>query len=80
VIWSLKYGAKLKIRVKEPRDHLGATEKRTSSNTWLPSEFHDKFGSVSLEPKKEGPSHRKSMSTTTYDRLLYQSQSASRIL
>nr|GEU74904.1 serine/threonine-protein kinase EDR1-like [Tanacetum cinerariifolium] len=68
------------MEAEEPRDDLGTSEQGTSSNTWWPSEFNDKFGSVSLEPKKEGPSHRRSMSTTTYDRLLSQSQSASQIL
>lgn len=65
---------------EEPRDDLGTSEQGTSSNTWWPSEFSDKFASVSLGPKKEGPSHRRSMSTTTYDRLLSQSQSASQVL
>lgn len=65
---------------EEPRDDLGTSEHGTSSNTWWPSEFSDKFASVSLGPKKEGPSHRRSMSTTTYDRLLSQSQSASQVL
>ncbi|KAF5756413.1 putative protein kinase TKL-CTR1-DRK-1 family [Helianthus annuus] len=66
----------------ETHDELGSSEQGSSSNTWWPSEseFIDKFESVSLDIKKETPSHRRSMSSSTYDRLLSQSQSASQIL
>ncbi|KVH88815.1 hypothetical protein Ccrd_025406 [Cynara cardunculus var. scolymus] len=65
---------------EETRDELGTSEHGPSSNTWWPSEFVDKFGSVSLDSKKETLNHRRSMSSSTYDRFLSQSQSASQIL
>ncbi|GKA30513.1 hypothetical protein Tco_0716818, partial [Tanacetum coccineum] len=80
VILSLKYGAKLKIYVSQDRTNKVPQSKGLLVVHGWPSEFSDKFGSVSLEPKKEGPSDRRSMSTTTYDMLLSQSESASRIL
>lgn len=52
-------------------------ESASSNNTWCPSEFVDKFESVSLGVKRETPPHRRSMSSSTYDRLLSQSQSQS---
>ncbi|KAI7724462.1 hypothetical protein M8C21_005683 [Ambrosia artemisiifolia] len=66
--------------MEETHDELGSLEQGSSSNTWWPSEFVDKFESVSLESKKETASHRRSMSSSTYDRLSSQSQSASQIL
>lgn len=66
--------------MEETRDDVGTSEQGPSSNTWWPPEFVDKFGSVSLDSKKVTPIHRRSMSSTTYDRLLSQSQSASQIL
>ena len=65
---------------EETRDELGTSEHGPSNNTWWPSEFIDKFGSVSLDSKKETLAHRRSMSSSTYDRFLSQSQSASQIL
>ncbi|KAI7724461.1 hypothetical protein M8C21_005682 [Ambrosia artemisiifolia] len=66
--------------MEETHDELGSLEQGSSSNTWWPSEFVDKFESVSLESKKETATHRRSMSSSTYDRLSSQSQSASQIL
>ncbi|KAI3744832.1 hypothetical protein L1987_57925 [Smallanthus sonchifolius] len=66
--------------MEETRDELGSSEQGSSSSTWWPSEFVDKFESVSLESKKETQTHRRSMSSSTYDRFLSQSQSASQIL
>ncbi|KAI3735951.1 hypothetical protein L6452_15478 [Arctium lappa] len=65
---------------EETRDELGTSEHGPSSNTWWPSELIDKLGSVSLDSKKETLTHRRSMSSSTYDRFLSQSQSASQIL
>ncbi|GKC01264.1 retrovirus-related pol polyprotein from transposon TNT 1-94 [Tanacetum coccineum] len=80
VILSLKYGVKLKICVSQDRTNKVPQSKGLLVVHGWPSEFSNKFGYVSLEPKKEGPSDRRSMSTTTYDMLLSQSQSASQIL
>lgn len=66
--------------MEEARDELGTSEQGPSSNTWWPSELIDKFESVSLDSKKETLTHRRSMSSSTYDRFLSQSQSASQIL
>nr|XP_043634781.1 probable serine/threonine-protein kinase SIS8 [Erigeron canadensis] len=65
---------------EDTHDELGTSEQGSSSNTWWPSEFADKFGSVSLDSKKETPTHRRSMSSSTYDRLISQSHIASQIL
>lgn len=66
--------------MEEARDELGTSEQGSSSNNWWPSELIDKFDSVSLDSKKETINHRRSMSSSTYDRFLSQSQSASQIL
>ncbi|XP_071715347.1 serine/threonine-protein kinase EDR1-like isoform X2 [Rutidosis leptorrhynchoides] len=65
---------------EETYDEVGTSEQGPSNNKWWPSEFVDKFGSVSLESKKETLNHRRSMSSTSYDRFISQSQSASQIL
>ncbi|KAM0049681.1 putative protein kinase TKL-CTR1-DRK-1 family [Helianthus debilis subsp. tardiflorus] len=60
---------------------LRSSEQGSSSNNTLwPLEFVDKFESVSLESKKETATHRRSMSSSTYDRFSSQSQSASQTL
>ncbi|KAI3732125.1 hypothetical protein L1987_63323 [Smallanthus sonchifolius] len=64
----------------ETHDESGSSEQGPPNNTWWSSEFIDKFESVSLDMKKETPTHRRSMSSSTYDRFLSQSQSASQIL
>ncbi|KAL4573303.1 hypothetical protein LXL04_020103 [Taraxacum kok-saghyz] len=66
--------------MEETRDELGTSEQGSSGNTWWPSELVDKFESVSMDTKKEALTHRRSMSSSTYDRFLSQSQSASQIL
>ncbi|KAK9075552.1 hypothetical protein SSX86_003877 [Deinandra increscens subsp. villosa] len=66
--------------MEEIREESGNSEQGSSTNTWWPSELVDKFESVSLELKKETQTHRRSMSSSTYDRFLSQSQSASQIL
>ncbi|KAD7117284.1 hypothetical protein E3N88_04552 [Mikania micrantha] len=62
----------------ETHDELGSSEQDPSCNSWLPSEFIDKFETVSSDMKKETPTHRRPMSSGTCDRFL--SQSASQIL
>lgn len=66
--------------MEEARDELGTSEQGASSNAWWSSELIDKFESASLDSKKETLTHRRSMSSSTYDRFLSQSQSASQIL
>ncbi|KAJ0448149.1 putative protein kinase TKL-CTR1-DRK-1 family [Helianthus annuus] len=67
--------------MEETQGGLRSSEQGSSSNnTWWPLEFVDKFQSVSLESKKETATHRRSMSSSTYDRFSSQSQSASQTL
>ncbi|KAK9065278.1 hypothetical protein SSX86_016661 [Deinandra increscens subsp. villosa] len=64
----------------ERHNELVSAEQDPSCNTWWPSEFNDKFETVASDVNKETPTHRRSMSSSTYDRLLSQSQTASQIL
>ncbi|CAI9299739.1 unnamed protein product [Lactuca saligna] len=68
------------MNMEEARDELGTSEQGASSNAWWSSELIDKFESASLDSKKETLTHRRSMSSSTYDSFLSQSQSASQIL
>ncbi|XP_076931013.1 uncharacterized protein LOC143596016 isoform X2 [Bidens hawaiensis] len=63
--------------MEETRDDESGS---SGSNRWWPSELVYKFESVSLESKKEAQTHRRSMSSSTYDRFLSQPLSASQIL
>ncbi|XP_057461656.1 serine/threonine-protein kinase EDR1-like isoform X2 [Actinidia eriantha] len=64
--------------MEETRDDPGSAEQRPSNSTWWPSDFIEKFGSVSLDSKNETLSTREANNYIDHDRLL--SQTASQIL
>lgn len=59
--------------MEEKLDEAGSPDQR-----WWPSDFIEKFGSVSLDSKEESPSHKESNNINAYDRV--PSQMASQIL
>lgn len=66
------------MEMEETRDKSARTEQRPSNNTWWPSDFIEKFGSVSLDSKEEIIGHKGSISNNAYDR--FSSRTASQIL
>ena len=64
--------------MEDTRDGVGQGEQRPSSTTWWPSDFAEKFGSVSLDSKEETLSIKESNNYNELDKL--PSQTASQIL
>uniref|UniRef100_A0A5B7AV10 non-specific serine/threonine protein kinase n=1 Tax=Davidia involucrata TaxID=16924 RepID=A0A5B7AV10_DAVIN len=64
--------------MEETRDDAGQAEQRPPNATWWPSDFVEKFGSVSLDSKEETLSNKESNNYNEHDRL--SSQTVSQIL
>lgn len=64
--------------MEETRDEVGPSEQRSPGAAWWPSDFVEKFGSVTLDSKEENLRNKEPRENEVYDSL--PCQTASQIL